>query len=916
MTFQASPDILLLDVNPAFPPVPPLGLDVLATVLEEAGFQSQVLSASPFLPDYTLQLDRLRSFRPRAIGLQIRNYDSALLRQEYPTIASFYRGVALRLRSTFEGVPLILGGIGFSIDPAFWMAQMGANFGVTGSGEVPLLRLLLSLLRNEGSLGEIPSLIAPGRPIPMEHYVPPKLSRTARRHLDIARWRSYAAGAETPLPWANIEIQRGCPFRCDFCVEPRIHGRKVVFKDVRDVLAEIADFVTKDVFDFFFCNSEFNLNLKYCVELCQAIADSSLGERIRWHTYLIPNRLPPELARGMAAAGCRSISLNAVHVDDGILRAFRCPHRRAEYEACLDHAEAAGLEVSNTFLLGSAVETDETIQSLMAFIERRQLRSNLSLGIAHYPGLPDGPAFERTSDTRVFDFAGNGTIPYTLRLSDHQLREIISWTAERDNVVIQNAPLDLVFDHIAPDRQPGKQGYLHWIRQAAVLENETADQAVEKLRHAIPLLDLPEVQLGHEVAVPAPPEPSFLLYGPYRELSVFYQDLAKFLRDPFAQADAIARLMLRFTRCVGEFPRLLSAAAPHISPESSEWLMDFWREQQSFQQLVFASSYACQSKCPYCYAKDIDAEHPGELTMENFALALDWARRQRCEVISFVGGEPTLHPRMREFLELVHKHGLRTYFNSNLLCEPEVIALMDPSWVLNIGIHAQAYRYTRPDRRTHFERNVAFLKDRGVFLFLRYNFERRDEEAICDMLRLAHQLRVPQVNFAIPMPSLSRRNRHAGENELLASGQFLVRVADVLRSEGIRPVLTKPIPPCAIPESRIADLRAGEALSPACNIPMRNWTQNVLVAPDLTISPCVGVSSRGPSLLSFGDFEEISHYMISHLREILRPTPFPQCHTCNFYLDHRCLGGCLAYFTDGQAPTPTRASTQLVELRV
>jgi hypothetical protein len=129
-------------------------------------------------------------------------------------------------------------------------------------------------------------------------------------------------------------------------------------------------------------------------------------------------------------------------------------------------------------------------------------------------------------------------------------------------------------------------------------------------------------------------------------------------------------------------------------------------------------------------------------------------------------------------------------------------------------------------------------------------------------------------------------------------------------------VLTKPIPPCALPEEKLEFLRAGEALSPACNLPKRNWTQNVLVGPDLTISPCVGVSSRGPSLLSFNNFDEISKYMIGHLREILRPTPFPQCHTCNFYVDHRCLGGCLAYFTDGREPAEPDRIHKIERMRV
>lgn len=918
-------DILLADVNPLFPAVPPLGLEVLCAALEHHGFDAEVFSASPMLQDYTQKLDQLRTFHPRAIGLQIRNYDLALLREDYPTVASFYRGVAARLRSHFDNVPLILGGIGFATDPQFWLSQLKAGYGIAGSAEAPIVQLMQLLLRGEGSLSTIPNLILPGvGAASVARYVPGRLARIERKHLDHSRWKHYAAATSRALPWANIEISRGCRYRCDFCVEPRVHGQKVIYKEPRDIIAEIQEFVDNGVFDFFFCNSEFNLDLDYCLKLCRALVDSRLAEQIRWCSYLIPTSLPLELAEAMAAAGCDSISFNAVHVNDDILASFSCPHRRASYEKCLNSAEHAGLQVSNTFLAGSALETSGTMRELMDFIDRRALRASLSLGIAHYPNLPKSRALDIDEGVKLFHNAGNGTIPYSLRLADTDILAVISWAAEQSNVVIQNAPLDMLAEQLTgadgtraiagatvvktngngstPDATCGEHDYLELIRQASTEDNAAAEEATAVLRRLIPLLDLPEVQLGHETPVPAPIEPAFRLYGPYRKLSVFYQSLMEFLRISQKTPDAIARLMLRLTRCTGEFPRLVDSAKPFLDAEAIAWLLELWQQQQSFHQLVFASSYACQSKCPYCYAKDVENEHPGEITMADFLLALSWAERQNCEVISFVGGEPTLHPLMKDFLRCVHDRGMKTYFNSNLLCEPEVIALFDKSWVINIGIHAQAYRYTRRELRGHFERNIAFLKEREVYLFLRYNFEHRTQEAIDDALGLARRFDVSQINFAIPMPSLSRRNRHAVEEELLSSGEFLVRVVEAFRAEGVRPILTKPIPPCAAPEDRLEFLRAGESLSPACNLPKRNWTQNVLVGPDLTISPCVGVSSRGPSLLSFKDFGEISNYMISHLREIVRPTPFAQCHTCNFYVDHRCLGGCLAYFTDGHKP--------------
>lgn len=886
-------DILLVDVNPSFPPVPPLGLEVLASALAEEGFRAEIVSASPFLPDYSQCLEGLRQFRPRAVGLQIRNYDQALLREGYPTMHSFHKSTRRMLGQMFPAAPLILGGTGFSIDPQFWLRELTADFGIVGSGEMPLALLLGSLSGCEDTAKDISGVVVAGQP-PKPTWLPRRLSRVRRDRLDYGRWQQSPAGG---IPWANVETHRGCRFRCDFCVEPRIHGQEVVFKDPVDVVAELRELMVQGIIRCFFCSSEFNLDPSYALELCRSVFAAGLGERLRWWTYAIPDRLSPELCRAMALAGCESISFNAVHIDDGILASFRCPHRRANYERCLDAAEGAGLEVSSTFLLGSCLETDETVAELVSFIDGRMIRANISLGLAHYPVLLPSAAMKVTPETRLFPQAGNGTIPYSLRLSPEQVSCVVRWADSRPNVLVQNQEPCLSMH--GPCERTGAE-YLTWIRQAAGVERTPAASAVESLRENIPLLDLPVVRLGSGGATAgAPPEPAFFLYGPYRNLSQFYRELHAFLASPGATPEAVARLYLRLSVCTGEFPRLLEAGSEYLDADATAWLREKWEHEQSFPQLVLASSYGCQSHCPYCYATDVGRDHPGELTLDNFRLALDWAEKQGCRVISFAGGEPTFHQLAREFFEILRLRGLRTYFNSNLLCHPDVIANFSGLWVINIGIHAQAVRHTPREQRANFQRNVGSLRERGVPLFLRYNFERQNEEAIGDALALARELRVGQVNFAVPMPSLSRRNRHVGERDLLACGQFLASVTEAFRADGLTPILTKPVPPCVLPEDKLEFFRANEALAPACNIAKREWTQNVLVAPDLSVSPCVGVATPGPSLLDFHSFEEISRYLISHLRAILRPMPFEQCHTCNFHLDARCLGGCLAYFADG-----------------
>jgi pyruvate-formate lyase-activating enzyme len=884
-------DILLVDVNPFFPPVSPLGLEVLASAAAEEGFRAEIFSASPFLPDYARQFELLSGYRPRTLGMQIRNCDRGVLQPDSPAPHGFYRATGRELHERFPTARLILGGIGFSMNPQFWLREMKADYGIAGSGELPLVLLLKALLRDHAAVGGIPGLAAPGR-TPNPIWAPSKLRRVRRDRLDYERWRHWP---ETGLPWANIETHRGCRFRCGFCVEPRIHGQKVAFKDPVDVIAEMRELADRGVNRVFFCSSEFNLDPAYSLRLCRSIAKSGLGKLIRWRAFASPAHLPAELCRAMVDAGCESISLNAIHVDNRILASFGCPHRRAGYERCLIRAARAGVPTSSTFLVGSALETDETVDDLTAFIDRTEIRANVSLGLARYPVLPRGAAMEETRGTRWFTQAGAGSVQYGLRLSPGRVAAVARWAASRPRVLLQNRAAEGL---ACEDGECPEPEFSILVRRAAGAGRD-AELAVERLREALPLLDLPVVTLAaNEPRAGALPEPGFRLYGPFLRLSRFYAALRAYLESPGATPDAIARLYLRLSACTGEFPRLLDAAAGHLDSGVLAWLRGKWERDRTLPQLVLVPSYACQARCPYCYAADAGREHPPAMPLDKFRLALDWAEGHGCRVISFAGGEPAFHFQAKQFFEEVRSRNLRTYFNSNLLCAPETIAGLDGSWVTGIGVHAQAARYAHGELAANLQRNVDSLRGREVPLFLRYNFESLDEESLDEALALARELQVRQVNFAFPVPSPGRRNRHIGERDLLNCGRFLVRVTEAFRAEGLKPVLSKPVPACAVPEDKLAFLRAGEALAPSCNIPNRGWTQNVLVGPDLTVSPCVGLPTRGPSLLSFRGFEEISGYVIGHLRAILRPVPYEECRTCNFYTGGRCLGGCLAYFGD------------------
>lgn len=123
-------------------PVYPLGMSVIAKALTDAGHTVRQFDA---LADGLNTLpETIRSFRPDAIGVSIRNLDTVNSRSpEKDLLKTPLRLIALCRAET--GVPIFLGGPGYSLLPEKILALTGADYGIAGEGETATLELIREL---------------------------------------------------------------------------------------------------------------------------------------------------------------------------------------------------------------------------------------------------------------------------------------------------------------------------------------------------------------------------------------------------------------------------------------------------------------------------------------------------------------------------------------------------------------------------------------------------------------------------------------------------------------------------------------------------------------------------------------------------------------------------------------------------
>ncbi len=282
-------NILLINPNRyRTPPVPPIGLEYLSEALGAAGHGWRLLDLC-FTDDPERDIDRaITDFRPDFAGFTIRNIDSVIF-QNNVFFLNEIAGFISRVKS--HGIPVILGGAGFSFAPGELLYYLGADWGIAGPGE-RALPLLLSRIRP----GDSPeSRIMDG----FSTGIDPNLRIRRGTAVDYPRYvQNRGIG--------GFETQKGCRGQCPYCLEHR--RENLLFRNPRMVVAEIRDLVEQGVRAFHLCDTEFNQDLTHCKAFLRTLIDARLS--IKWALYLKSSPFDEELFRLLRESGANLVTLS------------------------------------------------------------------------------------------------------------------------------------------------------------------------------------------------------------------------------------------------------------------------------------------------------------------------------------------------------------------------------------------------------------------------------------------------------------------------------------------------------------------------------------------------------------------------------------------------------------------------------
>jgi len=306
----------------------------------------------------------LRTNPPDLVAIGLRN----LQNMDYTGITSgleYYRALVRTVREN-SSAPIVLGGGGFAVAAQDLMSDLGADYGITGEGELAFPRLLEELERREPALesvkrlyyranGELRFTGSDSDFLLMDDLTPPDRSVVPARY-----YAQY--GIE------SLQTKRGCPLQCDYCTYPMIEGRQGRVRDPGQAADEFMAICARPgVAHLFIVDSVFNLPLRHAKAVCRELM--ARGNRTPWTSYVNPIAFDEELADVMVRAGAAGMEIGSDSGCDEVLDRLKKGFHTDKIRRLSTIAKAHGIKDCHSFILGTTGETQDHVERTLDFVE-------------------------------------------------------------------------------------------------------------------------------------------------------------------------------------------------------------------------------------------------------------------------------------------------------------------------------------------------------------------------------------------------------------------------------------------------------------------------------------------------------------------------------------------------------------------
>lgn len=288
--------------------------------------------------------------------------------------------VAENLKRSKPHIITVVGGVHITALPERTMREFRAfDYGVVGEGEDTFLKLLESIHKEKRPTipglcfieNEIFIYSGPSIPVPDQDSIKPA-------------WDMFRPAKEY-----MIQSSRGCPFNCNFCMNPG--GRKIRPRTVDTTIKEIEYLVENmQPKSIYFGDEIFTAKINRAKEICRKLIEKGLHKKVQWWCQTHVNTLDEELVILLKQAGCKLVGLGIETGDDEIFKQMGKGINKQKVKKAIALLHKHKLNFDSMFILGQPNETIESAKKTIDFAVELNPATPIFGLMVPYPGTKVG----------------------------------------------------------------------------------------------------------------------------------------------------------------------------------------------------------------------------------------------------------------------------------------------------------------------------------------------------------------------------------------------------------------------------------------------------------------------------------------------------------------------------------------------
>ncbi|MBI3653565.1 MAG: radical SAM protein [Acidobacteria bacterium] len=372
---------------------PPIGLLTLAAVLEAKGYEVEVVDFGNLILNAALKCDDhlpthaaqyLQSRQGDVVGFSSRcdNYLHTLrIAEEFHLLEPL--------------VPIVFGGPQATITDVATIEQFGfVNCVVRHEAEYSF-PALLEALDDGRPFNDIPGVV-----FRQHGKVVKTPDPSLILDLDQIPMPSFKYFPIDTLNTMPVEVGRGCPFGCTFCVTNRYFNRRYRLKSADRIIDEVIWLQENYGFQrYTFIHDMLTASRQLVMQLCRRMKEREV--KIEWSCSARTDCVDRELLETMRAVGCRDVYFG---IETGSHRMQKVVNKNLKLEGVfpvIDLCAELGIAATTSFITGFPEEQEEDVEAtLRMMLQLSPKVPNVQLHL--YSPTPGTPLNDKFSDRLVF----------------------------------------------------------------------------------------------------------------------------------------------------------------------------------------------------------------------------------------------------------------------------------------------------------------------------------------------------------------------------------------------------------------------------------------------------------------------------------------------------------------------------------